>query len=200
MSQLGLILQESLRTERETRTILGLLTEQMDGVDRAQRRRRTLKERLRFTGIGCCGATWVFRPIVRDEGGGAQAQQQPQETNAGQDPNHTGPEHVGPSQSSSGMNLAAALAAERQFREGEGTPLRVSLMRLLEETEGGDAEKGGGGVGNDWVCCVCMGRKKGAAFIPCGHTFCRVCSRELWLNRGTCPLCNRSILEILDIF
>ncbi|KAL5182363.1 putative E3 ubiquitin-protein ligase LUL4 [Glycine soja] len=198
MSQLGLILQESLRTEREARTILGLLTEQMDGVGRGQRRRRTLKERLRFTGIGCCGATWVFRPIVRDEGGGAQAQQQPQETNAGQDPNHTGPEHVGPSQSSSGMNLAAALAAERQFREGEGTPLRVSLMRLLEETEGGDAAVEA--VGNDWVCCVCMGRKKGAAFIPCGHTFCRVCSRELWLNRGTCPLCNRSILEILDIF
>ncbi|KAG5011291.1 hypothetical protein JHK87_019806 [Glycine soja] len=209
MSQLGLILQESLRTEGETRTILGLLTEQMDGVDRAQRRRRTLKERLRFTGIGCCGATWVFRPIVREEGGGAQAHQQ--QTNAAQDPNPNGSEYVSPSPSPSGtsMNLAAALAAERQLRDGEGegrrvvapgTPLRVSLMRLLEETEGGDAEKGGGGVGNDWVCCVCMGRKKGAAFIPCGHTFCRVCSRELWLNRGTCPLCNRSILEILDIF
>ncbi|TKY53974.1 E3 ubiquitin-protein ligase LUL4 [Spatholobus suberectus] len=195
MSQLGLILQESLRTEREARTILGLLTDQMDGVDRGPRRRRTLKERLRFTGMGCCGATWVFRPTARDEG------QQQQETNAGQDPNPNGPECVGPSPSASGMNLADALAAERQFREGEGearpgTPLRVSLMRLLEETEGGDAAA----AGNDSVCCVCMGRKKGAAFIPCGHTFCRVCSRELWLSRGTCPLCNRNILEILDIF
>lgn len=211
MSQLGLILQESLRTEREARTILGLLTEQMDGVDGAQRRRRTLKERLRFTGIGCCGATWIFRPTLRDEGATLTHQQQ-QETNAGQDPNPNEPECVGPSQSGSGMNLAAALAAERQFREGEGearsvmpgTPCRMSLMRLLEETDGGDAvveaEKGEGAVGNDSVCCVCMGRKKGAAFIPCGHTFCRVCSRELWLNRGTCPLCNRSILEILDIF
>ncbi|KAK7363788.1 hypothetical protein VNO77_05946 [Canavalia gladiata] len=223
MSQLGLILQESLRTEREARTILGLLTEQMDGVDRGSRRRRTLKERLRFTGIGCCGATWVFRPAtltVRDEGGTQQEQQQLQETNVGQDPNPNGLECVGPTPSGSGMNLAAALAAERQFRESQeaeaggdgearrlpGTPWRVSLMRLLEETEGGEAEveteKGGGGgaVGTDSVCCVCMGRKKGAAFIPCGHTFCRVCSRELWLNRGTCPLCNRSILEILDIF
>ncbi|KAF2304891.1 hypothetical protein GH714_000378 [Hevea brasiliensis] len=93
---------------------------------------------------------------------------------------------------SSGMNLAAALAAERQFREASiivpstnnveaitaaGTPLRVSLMRLLEEADGGDGEVGAenekGAVGSDTVCCVCMARKKGAAFIPCGHTYCR---------------------------
>lgn len=114
------------------------------------------------------------------------------------------------------MNLATALAAERQMRaaqevvgpasggavEGAArTPLRVSLLRLLEESDGADqgTEKGKG-AGSDHVCCVCMERKKGAAFIPCGHTFCRVCSREVWLNRGCCPLCNRSILEILDIF
>ncbi|KVI09400.1 Zinc finger, RING/FYVE/PHD-type [Cynara cardunculus var. scolymus] len=126
------------------------------------------------------------------------------------------------------MNLAAALAAERHSRsttvEADGvenqnenennnrsisatprrsstpareSPGRMSLMRLLEETDGHDEKEG---TGMDLVCCVCMGRKKGAAFIPCGHTFCRVCSRELWLNRGTCPLCNRSITEILDIY
>ncbi|KHN03506.1 hypothetical protein glysoja_004532, partial [Glycine soja] len=150
------------------------------------RRRRSFKERFGFIGMGCCGATWGFRSDALSV---TQGEQQQQETD---------PECVGPAGLGSGMNLAAALAAERQFREGEGTPLRVSLMRLLEETEGGDAAVEA--VGNDWVCCVCMGRKKGAAFIPCGHTFCRVCSRELWLNRGTCPLCNRSILEILDIF
>ncbi|XP_054783280.1 uncharacterized protein LOC129290516 [Prosopis cineraria] len=49
-------------------------------------------------------------------------------------------------------------------------------------------------------CCVCMVRHKGAAFIPCGHTFCRQCSRELWVSRGHCPLCNNVILEILDLF
>ncbi|GFY91704.1 RING/U-box superfamily protein [Actinidia rufa] len=87
-----------------------------------------------------------------------------------------------------------------------GTPMRVSLRRLLEETDGGDGERETGEkdekgrVGSDSVCCVCMWRSKGAALIPCGHTFCRVCSRELWLNRGSCPLCNRSIIEILDIF
>ncbi|MCO5613395.1 hypothetical protein L7F22_067671 [Adiantum nelumboides] len=52
----------------------------------------------------------------------------------------------------------------------------------------------------DGMCCVCMVGLKGAAFIPCGHTFCRKCSRELWKGRGTCPLCNRYIREILDIF
>lgn len=129
------------------------------------------------------------------------------------------------------MNLATALAAERHYRAAQdtdgsgggsplgtmtnrassvtggtapGTPLRVSLMRLLEEEERETVEKeereGGGVAGSDSVCCVCMVRKKGAAFVPCGHTFCRVCSRELWLNRGSCPLCNTPILQILDIF
>ncbi|GLT50504.1 hypothetical protein SLA2020_239870 [Shorea laevis] len=97
---------------------------------------------------------------------------------------------------SSGMNLAEALAAERHFRAtqepggdfvrptGNGTvdiesarartPMRVSLMRLLEETDCGsgeakeeeeEGERGGGAMGNDWLCCVCMGRKKGSAGV-----------------------------------
>ncbi|XP_027337836.1 E3 ubiquitin-protein ligase complex SLX5-SLX8 subunit SLX8-like [Abrus precatorius] len=99
-------------------------------------------------------------------------------------------------------------------------PAGMSLMDLLEETEqemdlyrmsddddveeygkeeeGGGAEEKGGVV--EYNCCVCMVRHKGAAFIPCGHTFCRMCSREIWVNRGNCPLCNNLILEILDIF
>ncbi|KAH7289659.1 hypothetical protein KP509_30G013200 [Ceratopteris richardii] len=52
----------------------------------------------------------------------------------------------------------------------------------------------------DGMCCVCMTGLKGAAFVPCGHTFCRRCSREVWRSRGTCPLCNRYIREILDIY
>ncbi|KAG6482793.1 E3 ubiquitin-protein ligase COP1-like [Zingiber officinale] len=95
----------------------------------------------------------------------------------------------------------------------------VSLMSLLEQTDTqwsngveaasppllpdddepalDDIIDGGGALR---VCCVCMMRLKGAAFIPCGHTFCRRCSRELWVNRGSCPLCNDHILEILNIF
>lgn len=66
------------------------------------------------------------------------------------------------------------------------------------EEEGDDVEENAGGIEHN--CCVCMVRHKGAAFIPCGHTFCRLCSRELWVQRGNCPLCNGFILEILDIF
>ncbi|KAK1353465.1 death-associated inhibitor of apoptosis 1-like [Heracleum sosnowskyi] len=210
----------------------------MDGVDRMERR-KSLAERLGFKGIGCCGANWGVRdsdisvmedddrsydfdsgpPVIQN-----QADQQTEVVESGgvdpvpsSDPGCESEAPVVP-----GMNLADALAAERQFRSGdEGedgsglsptrpdnvpeTPLRVSLMRLLEEADGGDGEEveektAVGSTANDSVCCVCMGRKKGSAFIPCGHTFCRVCSRELWLNRGTCPLCNRQIVEILDIF
>ncbi|CAK9181690.1 unnamed protein product [Ilex paraguariensis] len=219
----------------------------MNGVDRL-RSRKSLKERL---GLGCCGATWVFGPStvsVRDD----EDDEGPQEQligggDVGQSPPETesDPDCVGHIPGASGMNLAAALAAERHFRATQesdggfgsspspirpnnngfglsprparpdingpsdvtaetspGTPLRVSLMRLLEESDGCDGETGKeeNGAGSDSMCCVCMRRNKGAAFIPCGHTFCRVCSRELWLNRGSCPLCNRSILEILDIF
>ncbi|XP_058728105.1 uncharacterized protein LOC131599880 [Vicia villosa] len=221
MSQLGLLLQE---TRAESRTILGLLNEQMDGVDGVPRRRRSFKERFGFIGIGCCGATRGFRSSSSSSSS-QLPQQQISDTDPVQDPSVcVGPNPTASSSStgssSSNMNLAAALAAERQLRRPpvetnivgggrtSGTPWRVSLMRLLEETENGDtvAEKAvsevkvGGVAGNDSVCCVCMGRNKGAAFIPCGHTFCRVCSRELWLNRGSCPLCNRSIIEILDIF
>lgn len=75
------------------------------------------------------------------------------------------------------------------------TPVKVSLMALMAddyemEEEGEFAS----------TCCVCMARKKGAAFIPCGHTFCRLCSRELWVSRGNCPLCKGFVLDILDIF
>ncbi|XP_052202829.1 uncharacterized protein LOC127808358 [Diospyros lotus] len=198
----------------------------MDGVDQGERRRRSLKERLGFKGMGCCGATWGgLRPTtlsVQDdaEEGREQELLDAVETPAG---SASGDVCAGETRSASGMNLAAALAAERELRAAQDsdggasplrptngrpssetaseTPLRVSLMRLMEETEGSEGEREtAAGEGSDSVCCVCMGRKKGAAFIPCGHTFCRVCSRELWLNRGTCPICNRQILEILDLF
>ncbi|KAL8262007.1 hypothetical protein R6Q59_026056 [Mikania micrantha] len=99
--------------------------------------------------------------------------------------------------------------------EGEPTPVRMSLMSLLEvegsaytnedvevavAEEGGAGDGGGGGGYKYNDCCVCMVRHKGAAFIPCGHTFCRLCSRELFVKRASCPLCNNFILEILDIF
>ncbi|KAG8387298.1 hypothetical protein BUALT_Bualt02G0006800 [Buddleja alternifolia] len=122
-------------------------------------------------------------------------------------------------------SLQSEINEVRAAEEGEAEqPVRMSLMSLLAETdrqlgvegsayildEGGEEEEeenGGAGDGDGGVsgggynnCCVCMVRHKGAAFIPCGHTFCRLCSRELWAQRGNCPLCNNYILEILDIF
>ncbi|KZV25703.1 hypothetical protein F511_04764 [Dorcoceras hygrometricum] len=106
-------------------------------------------------------------------------------------------------------------AAEVEQQQSSG---RVSLLTLLAETDaqigltGGsiimlgeedkaiDSEEVTGGGGGDYNCCVCMVRRKGAAFIPCGHTFCRLCSRQLLVERRNCPLCNAPIHEILDIF
>ncbi|CAI0426597.1 unnamed protein product [Linum tenue] len=127
------------------------------------------------------------------------------------------------------IGVAEAEEEEEEFNdvgdgEGEGEGgMGMSLMDLLEETdremgfegaryvvgedneqtyyEDDDEDEGGGVVGGtEHTCCVCMVRHKGSAFIPCGHTFCRLCSRELWVQRGNCPLCNGFILEILDIF
>lgn len=208
MGQIGEILGFGLQARIELGEIL---RERMDGGDRSGRR-PSLKERLGLKGLGCCGATWGLGPTtisVRDDDEEEEDDQEivhepPLSPQLSHGLIQNGPIPPCLSQSPSGMNLAAALAAERQLRAAldyvsimspdRPGPRRVSLMRLLEETEGeGEGER-------DPVCCVCMGRKKGAAFIPCGHTFCRVCSREVWLNRGSCPLCNRSILEILDIY
>ncbi|KAI3718667.1 hypothetical protein L6452_19546 [Arctium lappa] len=241
MSRIGelmaLFLQESEEAVRSTRTIVELLRERtMDGPDRL-RRRKSLHERLGLKSMVCCGSTWGLGSSTISTGV-ASADDDGNDTDV-VDSIHQQMDVINMNPDSSSdhdcifpsprMNLAAALAAERNFRsttvtvdgggplspsdvvtndrlprmstvEG-GTPLRISLMRLLEESDGHDEkEKEKEGLGRDLVCCVCMGRKKGAAFIPCGHTFCRVCSRELWLNRGTCPLCNRSIFEILDIY
>ncbi|CAN1181941.1 hypothetical protein LINPERPRIM_LOCUS40591 [Linum perenne] len=101
--------------------------------------------------------------------------------------------------------LAAAAAAEEEEEYGDALEVGdrasgISLMDLLEETDREMGVEGGGGRGGtEHACCVCMVRHKGAALIPSCHTFCRLCSRELWVQRGNCPLCNGFILEILDI-
>ncbi|KAK7287362.1 hypothetical protein RIF29_00634 [Crotalaria pallida] len=111
-----------------------------------------------------------------------------------------------------------SVAAERDAGEAGPVGNGMLLMDLLEETdpetevdgssrriitseedeEVGSEEKCR--VENNCCCCVCMVRHKDAAFIPCGHTFCRMCCREIWVSRRNCPLCNNFILEILDLF
>ncbi|PWA34090.1 Zinc finger, RING/FYVE/PHD-type [Artemisia annua] len=122
-----------------------------------------------------------------------------------------------PVSNESSMEVTEARGGEEVARDdGEREP-RMSLMALLEVDGSsyvdGDVDDDVAGevvsVNTTGVvdenekynnCCVCMVRHKGAAFIPCGHTFCRLCSRELFVKRASCPLCNHFIVEILDIF
>uniref|UniRef100_A0A7N0ZX28 RING-type domain-containing protein n=1 Tax=Kalanchoe fedtschenkoi TaxID=63787 RepID=A0A7N0ZX28_KALFE len=184
----------------------------MDGGGAASGRRRSFKKRLGLDIITCCCAAWGLAPstISVPESENDEEIILPPENDTQQliPPPCTADGAVACSPPPRrAMNLAAALAVERNSRAveaaGQGvkyvagespyTRRRVSLMRLFaEEVAAGEAS----GV----VCCVCMVRIKGAAFIPCGHTYCRECSRELSVGHGTCPLCNRRIVEILDIF
>ncbi|XAR55321.1 hypothetical protein NMG60_11035362 [Bertholletia excelsa] len=187
----------------------------MDGAWRGGRVWRNLKQRLRLKGIGICGTQWSprasnasFREEEEEE---EVLEEEPFSDGVGQTLAVAAAAER--ARASPAMNLAAALAAERSTRpEGPTTfssaanetptftPLRT-LMGLFQEPDGQDRMDGEGGAGGiDGTCCVCMERSKGAAFIPCGHAYCRVCSRELWLDRGSCPLCNHPITEILDIF
>lgn len=178
----------------------------MNGEDR-KRRWASIKQRIRLKGImGCCVTTW--KPTTSSTSTITESLQLQQHTTEPAMVNEVGPS---PTQiARPGMNLAMALAAERNLQKtnmglGPTTTRQFkSLMRLIEETDGVDWNKrrkrnNEGGDG-DWVCCVCRERSKGTAFIPCGHAFCRVCSRELWANQHSCAVCNRPIVEILDIY
>lgn len=105
----------------------------------------------------------------------------------------------------------AAREAEILTPATEQPPRRVSLLSLLnqdmENVENElEAEKGVDEQDDhvteqlDPLCCVCMVGHKGAAFIPCGHTFCRRCCREVRRSKGSCPLCNKAIIDVLNIY
>ncbi|KAG8057301.1 hypothetical protein GUJ93_ZPchr0002g26093 [Zizania palustris] len=97
------------------------------------------------------------------------------------------------------VSLMALLEqAELQWATGGGEWRRVEEDAASEERRNKGCATGRGGVGGR--CCVCMARGKAAAFIPCGHTFCRACARELRSGRGRCPLCNAAIHDVLNLF
>lgn len=103
------------------------------------------------------------------------------------------------------LNLAMALAVERRKMNMGRTdgvvvkPLK-SVVRLfeVEERDVEAAEDGGGVMGG--LCSLCKDRYKGAALVPCGHTYCRVCCGEMCSKKEVCPLCKCLIMEILEIF
>ncbi|CAL1361634.1 unnamed protein product [Linum trigynum] len=101
-----------------------------------------------------------------------------------------------------GMSLMDLLEETDRQMGFEGARYVVGDQDIDEQTysyEDEDDDDDDGGT-TEHTCCVCMVRHKGSALIPCGHTFCRLCSRELWVQRGNCPICNGFILEIIDIF
>ncbi|CAH8355181.1 unnamed protein product [Eruca vesicaria subsp. sativa] len=69
-----------------------------------------------------------------------------------------------------------------------------------EEDEEEEEEDGGGGGEGEVSCCVCKVNIKGATFTPCGHMFCKLCSKELTAQKGHCPVCIGFVLEFLEIF
>ncbi|XP_074576623.1 uncharacterized protein LOC141833103 [Curcuma longa] len=162
-----------------------------------QRRRKWNRLQRQIALMGCCASDWSFR--ATEDGHDLPI-----------DPDLTEAAAVAAGE----VDLATALAAERRHRAAsaaterdqgsggreEGDQARASsLMKLLAEEDRSDGE-GPSGSDRWWWCCVCMGRRNGAALIPCGHTFCRPCAREMRAGRGACPLCNRPIADVLDIF
>ncbi|KAK2648959.1 hypothetical protein Ddye_016448 [Dipteronia dyeriana] len=180
---------------------------------------KSLKQRLGFKGMGCLGIKWTSTTQAitileqQEEQEGTHMQLDQRFRAASVMNLATALEAERNLRGGGGDDVAAAAVAGNTTTTTTTTV--KSLMMLIEETDGDDWKQKkknkekksdvaacgvGPVVGNDWLCCVCMERNKGAAFIPCGHAFCRVCSRELWINRGSCAVCNRSILQILDIF
>ncbi|KAJ8428036.1 hypothetical protein Cgig2_027642 [Carnegiea gigantea] len=150
---------------RRFRTLLHLLSSDKsddghgDGDDdRSSGRRRAVKERVGFTLTGCCGCpTWPRR------GSPSPSPSPPPPENNNEVVVSIELQENG--NAPGGMNLAEALAAEREFRlpAAAETPERVSLMRLLEmaererqEEEEEEEEEEVDVGGNDRVCCVCM--------------------------------------------
>ncbi|WZY83444.1 hypothetical protein YC2023_029828 [Brassica napus] len=110
---------------------------------------------------------------------------------------------------------------EAEEEEASSAPKQtMSLMDLLEET---DRQMGLTGAryamddgedeyeededeeeeeedGGEVSCCVCQVKIKGATFTSCGHTFCKLCSKELMAQKGHCPVCTTFVLEFLEIF
>lgn len=202
--------QESETATGRSRTLLDIIKEDESNNNNNRRSWKAFKDKLRLNRTGA-GSVWTSTSTTTTQNNNnnnnttslSQFLEQQNDV-VGEDPDNAAPITREPS-SRGGDNDSAG-------------PVSMLLMDLLEETtdhetelqvssykisDDDDEEKycgeeEWGVVGNN--CCVCMVRHKGAAFIPCGHTFCRMCCREIWVSRGNCPLCNNFILEILDIF
>ncbi|GAB4825204.1 hypothetical protein Ancab_008079 [Ancistrocladus abbreviatus] len=141
------------------------------------------KEHLGNLFTGCCGSTWASERHNTNHKDKAQLAQ-------GQDTHR----FHGPGPRISNLTLADALGGHFEMEPTERA-VQKPLISLMEEMDRADqaterSRSSGRRIGG--VCRVCMDRVRDAVFIPCGHAFCRVCSRELWINNRHCPFCDHS--------
>ncbi|XP_074581071.1 uncharacterized protein LOC141837589 [Curcuma longa] len=168
---------------------------------------KTFKDLLRRAGsswaAGACSSSAEAAPPSTSLQGGHQSHNGERSSRGGA----TEPPAPGTAAVDERVSLMALLEeTEVHWSRGERTLPPATLAEALavaeeeKEEEEEEEEARGHGTTLCMCCSVCMVRRRGAAFIPCGHTFCRLCSRKLWASRSNCPLCNGFILEILNIF
>ncbi|KAI4319315.1 hypothetical protein MLD38_032928 [Melastoma candidum] len=74
------------------------------------------------------------------------------------------------------------------------------MMRDDDDDEDDEEEEEEEEAEEERSCTVCQVKHKGARSGPCGHSFCRLCSKELRAGNGNCPACNDFNLEIVEVF
>ncbi|XP_042404558.1 E3 ubiquitin-protein ligase RNF8-like [Zingiber officinale] len=93
-----------------------------------------------------------------------------------------------------GYSTISYLVEEEEENNKSEEMVGYSTFSFMKEEEENKESEG------QQRCSACEGRPRGTALIQCGHTFCRLCAREMWLTQFDCPLCHRPIHGILDIF
>ncbi|XP_071687660.1 uncharacterized protein [Rutidosis leptorrhynchoides] len=84
---------------------------------------------------------------------------------------------------------------ERRTEDKQGDEQQMSLLSLLstdgsnyldngEQEEEEQVEEHEEDTGDCNVCSKCKGKHKGEALGPCGHTFCKNCTKELHVSRA----------------
>ncbi|XP_025801629.1 uncharacterized protein LOC112881152 [Panicum hallii] len=181
----GVTLAEQLAASSNLRDLLKLRDDEGEG-ERAARRRRTLLDVIRDAdedrAPAAAAAASARRGVCPATGGTVAAEPEP-----------------APAARGERVSLMALLERTEQQWAARAAGGHWKRVDAEDEAPAEEKEKGGGG-GVGGRCCVCVARGKGAAFIPCGHTFCRACARELRAGRGSCPLCNATIREVLNLF
>mgnify|MGYP002641132232 CR=1 FL=1 len=88
---------------------------------------------------------------------------------------------------------AAAAAREREAQE-RAAKLReeAEIFALREDKDQLTASR---------ECCVCLESTRSCVLRPCNHMcVCLVCAQDLRQSLGSCPLCRRTVEDILHVF